>query len=372
MCVFYKLMHFVLFTFSLFFTLNLFAQSQCQQNFSLTGNVTESSNGSVRGSRSKKSMDRIEEVGPVIYPQFDKEVRAVKKGFKEEMFQGLDEAYKIVYLAEHLRKLKINPYKTHIVDFSDQISERIRFIQGGMRKNGNKADEKLKTLDQLALEAEKKQKEKKVTYAWWLKWNNQLIALLSIKDDEYLQLANAGHIKFFIKYFPDFIILPTLEDLGIMAMNKFTSENVFPLGFVDKVAFADGIGWTPYSFFDHDINHARSILRTYINNGHFLYGRNSSITSKEFYKRIQGLPTAQQLQAEIVYFLTTHEEYNLYDVYSEIVFKPYFLNDRLWRVLPKDVRRSQKQTALYLKKARRVYKKLLRQDKFWLKGWPVF
>ena len=450
-------MHFVLFILSLFFSLNLAAQSLCGQSFFLTQNRVELDDGGVGGPRPENPMginggfskaevqfrkaynrgffkaderyiviggrglayiksvqkgfllveemdidgnliesrlsvctfcsvnssvknifkslaldSRFKVVESATYPQFDKEAQAAKKGFKKEMFQGLDEAYKMAYLVGHLRRSKAHPYKTHIEDFSNQISEHIHFIREGIRKGGNETTEKLKTLDKLALEAEKKQKEKQVTYAWWIKWNGQLINLLSVQSDSHLQTENENHINFLVQFFPDFVVLPTLKYFGIMAMNKFASENISPLGLVDRTTFADGAEWTPYKFFNHDITHARSILRNYIENNNFLYGKNSSIANKEFYDRIQELPIDQQMQVEIVYFLTTHEESRLYDVYSYLVFESYLQRSKLWNVLPADVRRSHKETDLYLKEARRVYKKLLREDKLWLRGWPVF
>ena len=76
-----------------------------------------------------QSLDsQLAEVGSIRYPQFNNEVQMAQQGFTEEMSQGLDTAYKITHLANHLRELKINPYKTHIADFSDQIPEHIRFI----------------------------------------------------------------------------------------------------------------------------------------------------------------------------------------------------------------------------------------------------
>ena len=459
MRVFYKLLHFILFTPALFLTINSTAQSLCEKGFSLTQirELMESGIGGVRASRPQRLLNtadaelskavvkfrkaynrgffkederyiviqgmrghrgpayiksiensllveevdsdgniterrlssscyacsinpsvknffetldsRLAEVEPVTYPQFNKEEEAIKKGFKQG-FQGLDGAYKMSYLADYLRRSKINPYTTHIMDFSDQIPEHIRFIREGIKEDDSEVAEKLETLDKLALEALEKQQEKGVTYAWWLKWNDRLMGLLKVKDDSF---SNSEYrIDFFIKFFPDFIALPTFEELEFMAINKLTSENVFPLGLVNKVTFTENKGWWPYRFFHHDVIHAFDILKIHIDAGHFYSGNYSSITRKEFYEKIQDLPVAQQTQAEIVYFLFTHEKPNLYDVYTGIYFSLSFLRQQgLLGIFPEDVRQSG-QVYSYLKEARRVYKKLLRENKFWLSGWPMF
>ena len=305
----------------------------------------------------KSLTSRLAAVRPVKYPPFNKEAQMLEKGMKKEISQGLDEAYKMNHLANHLRKSNVNPHKTHIEDFSDQIPEHIRFIREGI-KGYKEADEKVKLLDKLSLEASKKQKEKGVTYAWWLQWNHQLTRLLhpnsrsSITDDINNELIEA---------FPDFVILPTFEDLGIMAINKSVSENVFPLGIVNKNTYADGDQLSPAVFFKHDENHARSTIKTYTyKKGSLPYGERYFIANKEFYEKIQDLPKAQQTQAEIAYFLTTHESSTFYDNASRDLNLNSVLRDKSLRnLLPENIRHSEEEIRSYLKEAQSVYRNLL-------------
>ena len=305
-----------------------------------------------------QSLDsQLAEVGPIRYPQFNNEVQMAQQGFTEEMSQGLDTAYKMTHLANHLRESKINPYKTHIADFSDQIPEHIRFIREGLQGH-NEAAERLELLDELALEASKKQKEKGVTYAWWLNWNEKLSRV-------YNKYEFSMNVRVFIQAFPDFVALPSFGSLGAMAINKLTSENIFPLGLVNKPTFADGQELTPFYFFGHDYNHAIDILRRQIGNSNFPYGRSSSMTAKEVYEKIQDLPVNQQQQAEFVYFYITHERGGLYDVVPD---SGEFLKDIYWRIqnnislfqlLPEHIRKNKQLIRSYIKEAESIYRNLL-------------
>ena len=309
-----------------------------------------------------KSLDsRLAAIGPVKYPPFNKEAQMLEKGIKKEMSQGLDEAYKMNHFADYLRKSNVNPYKTHIEDFSNQIPEHIRFVREGLKGHRNAAN-RVKALDKLVLEASKKQKEKGVTYAWWLQWNFKLTSLL----DE-TPLASHSFDETLIKAFPDFVVLPTFEDIGAMAINKSVSENVFPLGIVNKPTSADGEKLEPIDFFQHDEGHARTIIDTHSKNeGRLPYGKESFIANKEFYEKIQNLPTAQQTQVETVYFFMTHEDGKLYDAASSnfgdaerVLFQR---DESLLRLLPEDIRHSDEAINSYLKEAQYIYRNLLREQ----------
>ena len=343
----------------------------------------------------------LAEVGPVEYPQFNKEAQMLEKGIKKEMSQGLDETYKMNYLANYLRKSNINPYKTHIEDFSNQISEHIRFMREGLKEykdvaervklfmreglkgykdvaerlklfmreglKGHKdAAEKLNFLDEMIKEASKKQKEKGVTYAWWLQWNLNLTLIVSgiSTSDELIQSKVA--IKPLIEKFPDFIALPSFENLGPMAINKLISENVFPLGLVNKDVPVHNSMYDPVEFFQHDRLHAEYIMETHILNKDKLpYGERSFTANKEFYEKIQNLPTAQQMQAEIVYFMTTHESSQYYYEFvpeNDFLFTSFMRNKDLLQLLPEDVRKSEETIRSYLDEAGNFYRDLLNEQ----------
>ena len=301
---------------------------------------------------------RLAEVGPVQYPRFNKEAQMKKQGFKKETFQGLDTAYKMTYLANYLRRSKINPYKTHIADFSNQIPERIRLIQEGL-KGYDEVTERLELLNELALEALKKQQEKGVTYSWWLMWNKKLASLLAVENFESHYRQSERDMNYLIQFFPDFVALPSLETLGMMAINKLISENIFPLGFVNKTVFTEGREFQPNHFFDHDVTHALGILTSHTKNSNFPYGEHSSMTAKELYEKIQSLPATQQQQAELIYFLNTHEVTSLYDNVSSVIDLIVRNNDTWLQFIPEHNRQSEEKSRSYIKEAESVYRNLL-------------
>ena len=236
---------------------------------------------------------QTKEVKPVQYSQFNREMEAEKQGFPREMFQGLDEAYKMNELANHLRNSNINPYKTHIEDFSNSIPERIRYIREGIQTKEKmlkrlglfwKGEEdlfpqvkkRLKALDELALEALKKQREKGVTYVWYLEWNQKLSQLATRRRlDDWFDFQR-DFLSDLIESFPYFVCVPTTQSFGIMAFNKSISENVFPLVVSNTIVFADGLDFTPIHLFNHDTFHSRIILQSHIQNNNFPYGKHRS------------------------------------------------------------------------------------------------
>ena len=88
--------------------------------------------------------------------------------------KSLDEANRMIQLAERLRDSQINPYTTHIPEFADDIPKHISFIKEGIENSGKRKRARLKELAKLEKEALKKAQNKQVTYAWWLEWNERL------------------------------------------------------------------------------------------------------------------------------------------------------------------------------------------------------
>ena len=326
-------------------------------------NIEPPSVGSVKSPRP----EGFEEVGLVQYPKFNKEADMAKQGLHPGMFQGLDEAYKLNYLADHLRKSNIDPSKTHIEDFSKQILGRIRHVREDaidaietLSKSQGERRERL--FDELALEASKRQKEKRVTYEWWLQWNYRLTQALEPRS-----LSKMAELEDIINQFPNVVALPTRKDLGIMAINKSISENVFPLGIAVNSRYADGVDMDPSYFFTHDINHIILIAKP---NRREVYD-NSSTTLREFYEKLQNqdIPVAQREQVELVHFLLTHELGNPGIVFSNgdfLVNNPTLMNqfmrdETLLQFIPQHLRNSRDETEEYVREAGDVYTRLQQQ-----------
>ena len=329
------------------------------------------------------SMDsQLEEVGSVQYSHFNEEAKAVQQGFSEEMFKGLDEAYRMSELASHLRESNINPYKTHIEDFSASIPEHIRHTQESIQTkekilknlirfwNGtdndlfSKVKKRLEALDRLASEALKKQQEKGVTYAWYLEWNFKLSQLASRgASDSDNVIPDEGKIIFsdIIESFPYFVAIPTIQDIGIMGFNKSISENVFPLVFSNKVVFADGREFSSGELFFHDILHSRVILQSQVRNDNFPYGKHTSLTNLEFYNRLQSadIPQTQRQQAEMFYFIHVHDKGLLYDDPVSIPIGRINVDKSLLELLPENIRGDKEKIQSYLIEVEEVYRGIL-------------
>ena len=330
-----------------------------------------------------ESMDSpTKEVGLVQYSQWNKQMEAEKQGFQGEMVQGLDEAYKMSELASHLRNSNINPYKTHIEDFSISIPERIRYIREGIQtkeKMSKRLDlvlkgeenlfpqvkKRLQALDELASEASQKQREKGVTYVWYLEWNQKLSQLATRQKlyDEFSHL-DRPLLSDLIESFPYFVHIPTTQSFGIMAFNKSISENVFPLGVSNKIVFADGLDFTPHHLFNHDTLHSRNILQSHVQNNNFPYGKNRSMTAQEFYNKLQNadIPLDQKKKAEIMYFFNAHDVGNLYDDTVNIPVEKFTNDESLLQLLPESVRRDKEKIQSYLEEAVDIYENILQNQ----------
>ena len=109
-----------------------------------------------------------------------------EQGFKPTYYRGVDQAREFNAVAEYLRKIKADPKKTHIPYFSDQIDKTIADFEKGFRKhNQNKPrflKERLKILEALKKEAQKRMKDENVTYDWWTDFNLRL-AMIGPESD---------------------------------------------------------------------------------------------------------------------------------------------------------------------------------------------
>ena len=106
-----------------------------------------------------------------------------------------------------------------------------------------------------------------------------------------------------ISQFPSRVAFPTIEgEIGIITLNRAQEEGVYPLGLITQTKKVDGVIRDPYGFMEHDNIHASA---------HIHKVSNSSAQSLKRHKKMlelmEGLPTEKRKQAELVYFLATHE-----------------------------------------------------------------
>ncbi len=242
---------------------------------------------------------------------FSKSQQSLKaKGFSSVFYEGLDKANALLRLGLHLRNSKINPFKTHITPFENQIGPLIAHIRAGIKSSSSAVESRLKILERFEREIRKKAKEKNLTYAGWILFHYRLSYLVTppaerIAPASQFWMTEEGLTKHLTKnmireyqqpieviyMFPEVIVLPTIRDLGIMALNNTIATGVTVAELPNKKKNT----WYPDTYFRHDFNH---IIMGYAN-------KNTSLQNLyEKLKRFLKSASVQQRQmAEMVYFL---------------------------------------------------------------------
>ena len=109
-----------------------------------------------------------------------------EQGFKPTYYRGVDQAREFNEVARYLRTIKADPKKTHIPYFADQVDKTIADFEKGFRKqhqnNPEFLTERLKILEALKKEAQKRMKDENVTYDWWADFNLRL-AMIGPESD---------------------------------------------------------------------------------------------------------------------------------------------------------------------------------------------
>lgn len=247
-------------------------------------------------------------------PSTTKESQLTEQNYKANYTAGLDQINEWAAVRRRLQELRANPWITHIEYFANQIPDYIAYIRKGLKNNyspvfdkGSKQDQ-LQHLKRLEKEAKKAISEGKVTYEWWLKFNDKLSVVMSGRNPakSNLGIVNKWDIPKGISHFPLKIMMPTIsgEDIGIIAFNRATIEGVYPVGLIDKQEVeVDGREENPIGFFRHDFEHSGfSGNKAYIG-----YSAGHRLFHKRLLENIEKLPLDERKKAEAVYFIMTHE-----------------------------------------------------------------
>ena len=237
-----------------------------------------------------------------------------KNPYERIYIGGAKEVDVALQMALELRKGSIDPFKTHIVYFENQIPYFIRYMKQGIERLDSSKSKKQALLEQLSdmeKSAKTAVKNKQVTYSWWLDFVFYLTRILSNKrerlDSEipYTHYAYHHHgikmIQELISKFPDKIFIPMITSdnriLGVMPINKALAQNVHFLQVFNKPMNADGVMEYPHEFFQHDINHARLAQPA----NHYWKNLKHLMDQADF------LTVDQRKKAEFFYFLVGFE-----------------------------------------------------------------
>ena len=264
------------------------------------------------GVKSQKSKVHREDIKLPAPTQQEKTLQ--EQGFGPAWTKGLDKLNEWVAVRKQLQDLKVHPRTTHIPYFSDQIELHLTFAREALGTTFSKQQKK--ALVNLMKEARKTISKEKVTYDWWLSFNLQLSYLLSpltSKDKDYdvgsylktKSPFNVGIETIPITQFPLQMAVPTIKgELGIITFNRAQSEGIYPLGLISRSKEVDGEDMTPIKFIDHDIGHMDSNLSEVMEH----HSSHYRLKHKKMLGLMENLPTEKRKQAELVYFVLTHEQ----------------------------------------------------------------
>ena len=245
-------------------------------------------------------------------PPRSRETQLREQGYKPSYIAEIDKVNEWAIVRKQLQKLRANPYTTHIEYFADQIPAHIAHIRKGLEDNyspkeesqGNRSDQ-LQKLKDLEEEAKQAVADEKVTYKWWLEFNNKLAEVISGMHDPQTVREVQAIIEATLSYFPLKAVIPTIkEEIGIITFNRASLEGVYPASLINRQTIeADGQTYSAFLFLLHDHFHAsldgNQIYREY-SFGHRLF-------HKRLLQNIEGLPIDKRKKAEVIYFLMTHE-----------------------------------------------------------------
>ena len=277
-----------------------------------------------------------------LYSPIETEQQMRDTGYSDKYIAGLDHTKENLELADRLRTGSIN---SHVEEFATLIDVHTNYIEEGIRlhlKDDLDIDSRLQQLELLKSEAKKHLMLKQVTYRWWFFFHLRLVIIVTpwnsyMKKHFYteelpVELMTDNGIESFwrktrpdyfllINSFPEKIIIPTIQYLGIIPINSTYGTGVHLIGLSNQFQTADNQWMSPFAFFRHDLQHA------------VLISVDQSPIAKRVMRQIRNLQKPQRERIEYLFFEFTHE--STYTLNEPLSFKIERIN-RLSRHKPED------------------------------------
>ncbi len=238
--------------------------------------------------------------------------------------KGWREINELVEVGKSLKRLEINPNKTHIDYFAGQIGRHVNYMREGILSRKDISDEQkqeyLAKLEALESEGQLMVRKKEVTYSWWLQFNRDLARISETFP------WSSGRRWGVESHFPSFIVLPTIAgegQIGIMAMNRAFPEGIYPIGLTNKIRKVDGRTMTPRDFYEHDMLHAE------VNSGLSYYTGDIRLFHSRFVKLVENLPVEKRKNVELAYFVLLHETGQNFINFQQIKHHPFYIGNIL-------------------------------------------
>ena len=238
----------------------------------------------------------------------NEELKLKEQGFSSAYVRGIDKVNEWISVVNQLRKLKVNPYKTHIEYFVGSIEAHIERVREGLDPSNVYA---LRTLERLKRHAERTVQREEVTYYWWLRFN---YALSKVSD---FTMSNADIMRGrsilrgvernnLVNRFPAYIVMPTIiGKMGVMAINRANQADIYIGGLISGKGTGHGEELvSPEWFFDHDIStHAVNAI-----NGKSTYRDNDHSERYDLLVEKMGSLTGEKRKhVELAFYILMHE-----------------------------------------------------------------
>ena len=246
-----------------------------------------------------------------------KEEQSLKaRGFNSAYTRGINEVNEWIAVADQMRKLEVNPYKTHIDYLADKARDHIAYIREGLTSSGGRAIRNLNRLERIVEHAIQ---ERGVTYSWWLRFNYALSRVYGYDDVNSsgmkLPRADERHLvnrfpthadeRHLVNRFPTHIVMPTIVGkMGVMAINRANRYNIHPVGLLKQEERGDGLRMMgPTQFFNHDIRHAIRLINM---SSTYFVAHYGSIYDR-LWQEVETLPVGKRQNVELALFALIHE-----------------------------------------------------------------
>ena len=236
-------------------------------------------------------------------------------GMRKSYAGGLRSVGPMIRLSEALRDPKTGSAFAHVGPFDSLIDEHIALVESGLRLQDDNS-ERLAMLEGFKSEALGRRRSGRVDYRWWTPFNYRLAILATPEPRREMFFNSVGKaLSRYFDLFPHTVLVPTIEELGIVPFRKLFMTGVHPLGLVGRRILADGEHMPPDRFVRHDLFHAGAIIdRAEVPSdneadvGRWREAREGLLRFHNAFDTALGrLSGAEREMAELVYFLVIRE-----------------------------------------------------------------
>ena len=247
----------------------------------------------------------------------------IQQGYTPNYVAGLDTVKAGLQMAHLLRqRFNVqrynNPEKVHIPELIQFVDPHIDFIEKSIHnQNSSDRDIRLSQLELLKSEAQFRQQTKQVTYLWLMHLAVQLAVLAT--PTEHRSFIKKGDLPSDLSElannFPDVIVLPTINNLGISAINRTDGTRVYFMSLIDSPidVHSHKKRLFPDLFLAHDTTHAWAkeigdpILQAE-EEENVNAARMATLFNISFMYNLGNLPRHQRESVNFVYFELTFEQ----------------------------------------------------------------